>query len=128
MRPICFIDDDSDDLELFATALKESGCERPILPFLDPSKLLDFLRATTLDSEPHLIITDLNMPLLDGKNLLNEIKNSSFAHIPVIVMSTTAREKDKKDLMELGARDFITKPSSYTQLLSLFNELQEQWC
>ena len=67
--------------------------------------------------KPDMIFVDLNMPLVDGRQFLIQIKkNPSFKNIPVIVYSTTFDELEAKKLIALGASHFLKKPTSYEAL------------
>jgi two-component system, chemotaxis family, chemotaxis protein CheY len=60
---------------------------------------------------PDLIISDLNMPALDGKKLLETVKNSGFYHdIPVIILSCHMDDRTRMECLELGAADYFVKP------------------
>ena len=108
-------EDDIDDEEL----LKE------IFLTIDPALLLVFVNngrkiLTTLDtatSLPCLIVLDYNMPELNGAEMLAELgKDPRYDHVPKIIWSTSGAEKYKNLCMGLGARDYITKPSSVREL------------
>jgi CheY-like chemotaxis protein len=116
MKKTCLlIDDDIDDQEIFALALSKIN-----FPFdcifanngLEALKSLD--QKTIL---PDYIFLDLNMPRMNGKECLAELKkNERLRHIPVVIYSTSSSLLDINDTRELGAKDFIIKPFSLTEL------------
>jgi CheY-like chemotaxis protein len=118
-RNIFLIDDDEDDRWLFAEALARTvpqvKCEsaasgQEAIQFLDASSVL-----------PDCIFLDLNMPGMDGKNCLTQLKSHpKLKTIPVIVYSTSNYHKDIEETKALGADEFIIKPSDYTQLCQMF--------
>jgi CheY-like chemotaxis protein len=77
---------------------------------------------------PSLILLDLNMPGKDGREALEEIKKNSRLHnIPIVVFSTSSLDKDRIISYSLGANCFITKPSSYQEMIDLTNAIVKLW-
>lgn len=71
------------------------------------------------ENEPDLVVTDMMMPVMDGKRLCMHIKqNISTSHIPVIMLSAKTDSKDELDALKAGADDFITKPFSMPVLVA----------
>ena len=112
----CFlIDDDVDDQDIFILALEEVDktirCEVA-------SDGMDALRRLG-DKEllPDYIFLDLNMPRMNGKQCLSEIKKNDFLHsIPVIIYSTSSDQRDRTETAQLGAADYIVKPNTVSAL------------
>jgi CheY-like chemotaxis protein len=117
-RQLLYVDDDEDDQELFQMAVAEID---------DGIECISAFDATTawrklMDSEwkPNLIFLDLNMPVIDGWEFLKRIRRrNDFNDIEVIVLSTSSNPSIIQSLKEMGARDFITKPGSYPELVNL---------
>lgn len=66
---------------------------------------------------PHLIVSDLMMPLVDGKTLVNQIKTSGmFKHIPIIILSSIDKSTEKIDLFKSGIGDYMIKPFNPEEL------------
>jgi CheY-like chemotaxis protein len=75
---------------------------------------LDLLEGMPSDDLPHVIVLDLNMPILNGTQTLLQLKRSPrYKTIPVIIYSTSENESDKRKCLSYGAADFLIKPSSY---------------
>lgn len=75
-------------------------------------------------NEIDLILTDINMPIMDGLKLVNLVRsNESFKAIPIIIITTEGAQEDKERAMALGADAYITKPIQSTALLSKVKEL-----
>jgi CheY-like chemotaxis protein len=109
------IDDDEDDRELFLIALNASPVATRCLAFDDCSQALRELRASSVF--PDYIFLDLNMPGMDGRECLSELKKqASLRHIPVVIFTTSADSRDMAEARSLGAIDFITKPSKVSEL------------
>lgn len=113
----CFlIDDDLDDLEIFNIAIKELEDDIKCRTAMDGIEALKILN----DDEnfiPDFIFIDLNMPRMNGKQCLVEIKKMPrLEHIPVIIYSTSSSHRDIEDTKQLGAAYFLTKPPTISGL------------
>jgi two-component system chemotaxis response regulator CheY len=82
-----------------------------------------------LAAEPvDLILTDINMPVLDGEGLLEALKRSpQWGHIPVVVVSTDSTEQRVGDLLRLGARDYVRKPFPPEKLSGVLCGIFPDW-
>jgi CheY-like chemotaxis protein len=116
------IDDDRDDQEIFTLALEKFDPEFRCVIANNGYEALKYLN-TKSNPLPHYIFLDLNMPLMNGKECLIEIKkHPSLNHIPVIIYTTSSLQDDIVQTRKLGAADFITKPPSISVLsIKLFN-------
>jgi len=114
-KTILLIDDDIDDQEFFMEAVKEvndaldchiaSSCEEG-LTILNKMSVV-----------PDYIFLDLNMPKVDGKKCLSELKKSAkLKDIPVVIYSTSSLKKDIEETKAMGAVHFMTKPSAFREL------------
>lgn len=112
------VDDDEDDRELFGLALEEADASIHLLTANSGAEALDMLAQEHI--RPDTIFLDLNMPMMDGKECLAELKNNPQTRdIPVIIFSTSSDPSDRHETARLGAVDFITKPSSILELTRL---------
>ncbi len=110
------IDDDPDDQHVFAEALSEVDRSISLITASNGLEALTMLK-NGLPSLPDLIFLDLNMPKMNGKQFLKEIKSSSeFSKIPVVIYSTSSAKFDIEESFDLGAANFIVKPDSYSEL------------
>jgi len=110
------IDDDPDDQHIFAEALLEVDDSVSLLTASNGLDALERLSDATLPL-PDLIFLDLNMPKMNGKQFLKEIKNrNQLSQIPVVIYSTSSARIDIEETLSLGASDFIVKPDSYGEL------------
>jgi PleD family two-component response regulator len=74
---------------------------------------------SVVKNRPHLILLDINMPEMDGVEVLKRLKaQDEYLDIPVILVSGTSRKDEVKDAFSLGAADFIAKPYKNNELLS----------
>ncbi len=77
---------------------------------------------------PDLILLDLNLPDIDGADLLSEVKNSDeFKSIPVVIMTTSSDREDIKQAYERQAAGFVTKPVLAGDFLAVLAEIQDYW-
>jgi CheY-like chemotaxis protein len=114
---ILFVDDDPEEYELFCEAIKTFQQGTHCLYAKDGLVAMHLLeRLTTL---PDYIFLDINMPVMDGRECLEEIKaDPRLKAIPVIMYSTTANPVEISSFKKLGAQDFVIKPSGFVQLIN----------
>ena len=114
------IDDDEDDRELFQYALEDISFKTNYKTAESAKRALLMLEKKTV--APDFIFLDLNMPEMDGRECLRELKqNPKTKSIPVIIYTTSSEQQDIEETRELGALDFITKPSKVSELTLLIN-------
>ncbi|RAV99541.1 response regulator [Pseudochryseolinea flava] len=113
-RSILIIDDDEDDCMLIKDSLVQIGIRHPIKIVLGGQQALDLLQTLTLEL-PLLIILDLNMPLMDGFQVLDRI-NSDYK-IPVVMYTTSCDDETVAKAKSAGAIDCIKKGTSYADNL-----------
>ncbi|MES2882852.1 MAG: response regulator [Bacteroidota bacterium] len=120
-KTLCFFlaDDDEDDVFLFREVLREVAPEAKFSSAVDGQDALDKLKSATMPL-PHIIFLDLNMPRLDGRQCLRELKtDNKLKNVPVVMYSTSSQQRDIELCREMGAAAFITKPSSVVVLKNL---------
>ena len=132
--PILVADDDADDRMLIEEAFDESENGNQIEFVKDGEELMEFLRregdytGRTEESDPGIILLDLNMPRKDGRVALKEIKEDpQLRQIPVIILTTSKADEDIIRTYQLGVSSFITKPKSFEELLNLVKVLNDYW-
>lgn len=117
-KPIFFllVDDDIDDTSLFEEILNEVDSSIRFINACHGQAALELLRNMGQDL-PDVIFLDLNMPKMDGKQCLLELKaDPAFKHIPVIMYTTSSQSRDIEQTMLNGAICFITKPTDLNEL------------
>jgi CheY-like chemotaxis protein len=131
---ILMVDDDPDDRLLFKEACEEVRLRNPLEFLENGEQLVDYLKRrgsySDLEGAPHpgIILLDLNMPLKDGREALEEIKNDNeLRHIPIIVLTTSKDEDDILSSYGLGASSYIVKPISLDRLMRVVNSIGEYW-
>ncbi len=131
---ILMADDDEDDRLLTLDALKESRVLNNLYCVEDGVELLEFLRREGKYTDPSdaprpsLILLDLNMPRMDGREALQEIKSDpALRSIPVVILTTSKEEEDMLRGYDLGCASYITKPVNFDGLVDLMRALGRYW-
>jgi CheY-like chemotaxis protein len=131
---ILMAEDDPDDRFLMEQALLETGIYSDLRVVEDGEELMDYLRRSgkyidaALSPRPGLIFLDLNMPKKDGRQALLEIKaDPNLRKIPVVIWTTSEEREDKNQCQKAGADVFVTKPASYTELVTCLKKLVERY-
>ncbi|HTI89359.1 MAG TPA: response regulator [Puia sp.] len=124
---IFIVDDDPDDRQIILDAFLERS---PLIDYVfieNAEMLMETLYSG--DAEfPALILLDLNMPGMLGLQALKEIRgNKQFSQIPVIVLTTSTLNQDRKTSYELGASCFLRKPDSFSELVELTDSIVKLW-
>jgi len=136
VKPITILmaDDDEDDRLLTQDALAESRVLNELHFVEDGVELLEYLERKgkfedkTLSPRPGLILLDLNMPRMDGREALQAIKaNPNLKGIPVVILTTSKQEEDMVKGYDLGAASYITKPVTFDGLVELMKTLVKYW-
>src|SRR4029453_5981104 len=122
------------DRMMAAEALEESRLANDVRFVEDGEELIDYLRrngkyqAPDRAPRPGLILLDLNMPKMDGREALREIKaDPELRSIPVIVLTTSKAEEDIYRTYDLGVNFFITNPVNFEQLVIVMKALGKYW-
>ncbi|SOD89413.1 response regulator [Spirosoma fluviale] len=120
------VDDDEDDRLFISSAFEDT--ERPIsvITLTDGDQLLPEL--ATCVRLPQLILLDINMNRQNGFDTLTQLRSTpTFAHLPVVMFSTSSDNVDRQRSLALGANQFMTKPANYNQLVSVLKGLADTW-
>jgi len=131
---ILIAEDDNDDFLLFKEAFEELKLSNKLYRVKNGEELLDFLRhqGAYQDADdvprPALILLDLNMPKMDGREALQEIKRDpELLSIPVVVLTTSKAEEDIMRSYSLGVNSYIKKPVTFQELLDVLKVLKHYW-
>ncbi len=131
---ILLADDDEDDRLLAKDALLESRLANQLHMVRDGEELMDYLMRRgdysdpAASPRPGVILLDLNMPRMDGREALREIKSDpALRSIPVVVLTTSKAEEDIYRTYDLGVNSFITKPVMFESLVEVMKTLGKYW-
>jgi len=98
----------------------------PGMAAVEASDGVEALRALAGDDKPDIILTDINMPIMDGLKLVQRVRSDdAFAKVPIIVITTEGGAEDRARALSLGANAYITKPIKAPQLIKQVKELLE---
>jgi len=124
---ILYADDDQDDLMLIKEAFNKYSSHIEIITVGDGNEALSYLNnLSAFDRIPCLIILDINMPRLNGKEVLKELRMMErFKHTPVVLFSTASNHNEKK-FAEHYKAGFIPKPMDMEQLEKITDKFIEQ--
>jgi CheY-like chemotaxis protein len=124
-------DDDEDDRLLTREALREGRLRNEVVFVGDGVELLRYLRGEgefAGRERPGLVLLDLNMPRMDGREALREIKTDpALRAIPVCVLTTSKAEEDVVRAYDLGVNSFISKPVTFAGLVEAMRVFTEYW-
>lgn len=128
---ILMAEDDMDDRLLFKEAFNESWAEVSLEFVDDGVELMQRLEDLFADRHrqlPDLLLLDLNMPRMDGREALQAIRDhSGLKHLPVIIFTTSRAELDVLISYQLGANSYVTKPNRYDELVQLLRSMELYW-
>ena len=132
---ILMAEDDPDDRVLTREAMETAHVRNELRFVKDGQELLDYLRREgeyaapdTYAPMPGIILLDLNMPRMDGREALAEIKGDpELRHIPVVVLTTSKADEDIVRTYDLGVNSFITKPVTFNALVEVMQTWSRYW-
>lgn len=130
-RYVIFADDDADDLELITGFFKQYNRNINVLEFKDGKEVLKFLDDFALTTTPLLIVLDINMPRLNGKETLAAIReHPKYQYTPVVIYTTSNSQTDEEFCRQLGASWVSKSPTidgvrQVAKVLAEFCELQD---
>lgn len=123
---VLYADDDADDIELVSDAFREYSQNIDLLTFEDGVALIDYV--SSLDGllpDPCLFILDINMPRLNGKETLKQLKTMDrFSQTPVVLFSTSTLPSDAQFASQYNA-GFVTKPLDGRQIYHIVDQIVE---
>lgn len=120
------VDDDEDDQLFIRSAFRDAHPAVAVLTLSDGDELLPTL--VQCDELPRLILMDVNMPRKNGFEALKELRSvPDFADLPVVMLTTSSADEDRRRSLALGANYFLIKPLSYERLKVLAQELSREW-
>ena len=128
---ILMVEDNPGDIELSRQALKQGKLLNDLHVVENGEAALDFLyqRGEYADAvRPDLILLDLNLPKVNGRDVLKQVKaDKNLAAIPLIVLSSSEDANDIKETYELNANSFVTKPVQVEDFVKVVNSIEQFW-
>ena len=126
--PIVIIEDDIDDQEMLTEIFNELNYENELVFFGDSLQALEYLTDTAI--EPFLVLSDINMPKLNGMELREKIHNNEDLRLKSILylfFSTSAEQKHVIDAYSRSIQGFFVKPNNYDKLKKVIVKIVEYW-
>lgn len=128
---VLLVEDNEQDVVLTREGFKRAKFLVNLHHVEDGEECLAFLRKEGRFSDsptPDLILLDINLPVMDGREVLAEIiKDQRLKAIPVVVLTTSSAETDILEMYKLRCSSYITKPVDFEQFQKLVNELGNYW-
>jgi CheY-like chemotaxis protein len=124
--PVWIVDDDEDDRLFIRSAFQRTKKPIHVRILSDGDQLIPQLANCT--KLPRLILLDINMSRQNGFETLAQVRSMpTFAHLPIVMFTTSSDLSDRQRSLALGANQYLTKPCRYEQLIAMAEELTEQW-
>jgi CheY-like chemotaxis protein len=131
---ILLAEDDPGDQELTRRALEEGAMRNELHIVTDGEAALDYLfrrgkyQNPATSPRPDLLLLDLNMPKVDGRQVLQHVRaDTTLRRLAVVVLTTSQHEEDIIRTYELGANSYITKPLELRQFMQVIQALETYW-
>ena len=128
-RPIFLVEDNPIDLDLTLRAFAAKKITNPIEIARDGEEALKFLEKWENGApKPIVILLDINMPKINGLEVLKKIKSHpDFKTIPIVILTTSSESSDLKTAYELGVNSYIVKPVSFEKFLDVVGHIDLYW-
>lgn len=121
---ILLIEDDPDDVELLEDSLKDHNVNYEMSVINDGGLVSDHLQKTT--AIPDIIVLDLNLPRVHGREILKEIKvTSGYKNVPLLILTTSSAKEDIEYSYKYGANKFLKKPTTVDAFKSTIDTILE---
>ncbi|MDQ6813952.1 MAG: response regulator [Bacteroidota bacterium] len=127
---ILLVEDNEGDIVLTKEALSDAKIKNKVSVAKDGDEALRFVNAGLSDQSllPDLILLDINLPKVDGKEVLHYLKNNSLLKkIPVVMLTTSSSELDVVDSYNNHANCFITKPVDFNKFFEVVRMIEDFW-
>lgn len=131
---ILLVEDDPNDIELAMHALRGSNIANRIQVVRDGAEALEYLFGTgryehrTADDLPRVVLLDLKLPLVDGLEVLRQLRDSKHSrHLPVVVLTSSHEDRDIVESYRLGVNSYIVKPVDFEQFSETVRQLGLYW-
>ncbi|GJJ03354.1 two-component system response regulator [Duganella rhizosphaerae] len=126
-KPILLVEDDHVDIMTIKRALKEIHVGNAVVSMEHGEAGLAYLRDPAQE-RPCIILLDLNMPVMNGIEFLQQIKlDASLRRIPVVVLTTSEEQQDKVRSFDLGVAGYMAKPVDYRRFVEMMRSIDLYW-
>ncbi len=134
LTPVLLAEDDEHDVFFMRHAFEKAGIQNQLIVVPNGQEAIRYLEGSGIYRdrvqfpEPGLLLLDLKMPVINGFEVLDWIRQQDHwrDHLGVIVLSSSAQDSDKRKAFELGAHEYLVKPS-LNELVDLMRDVQRRW-
>ncbi len=133
-KVILLVEDNPDDEALAIRALKKNNILNEVVTARDGVEAIDYLQGSgkyegrDIAIQPQLILLDLQLPKMDGLEVLRRIRNNPLTELlPVVILTTSTEQQDLISSYKLGANSYIRKPVDFDQFIAAVNQLGLYW-
>ncbi len=125
---ILLVEDDEVDVMTVRRAFTKANIANPVFVASNGVEALQMLRSDTLPSTRRLVLLDLNMPRMNGIELLREIrKDPELAHLTVVVLTTSNEDRDRVEAYQLNVAGYLLKPVTFQEFADVMATLNKYW-
>ena len=130
LSPILLVEDRAADLDLTKRAFARKHLLNPVLVARDGEEALAYIpRWEAGEPAPVFVLLDLRLPKISGLEVLRQLKaHPKFSNIPVIVLTTSAEDKDIVEAYRLGCNSYIVKPVEFNKFMEIASQIEVYWC
>ena len=126
MPKLFLVEDNTADVDLLRLALQNARVDCDLVVFTNGREVIEHILHKGPSTIPELIILDLNLPKLDGLEVLRLIRDTpGFANVPVAVLSSSSSPRDRGKLSELRIAEYIVKPADLDEYLRIGDTVQK---
>lgn len=133
-KKILLVEDNPSDIELTLRAFERQKIGNEIIVAEDGKEALEYLFGTgeysgrDISEQPTVILLDLNLPLIDGKEVLRQIRSNELTRrLPVVILTSSKEEQDLTKSYDLGVNSYIRKPVDFNQFSEAIRQLGLYW-
>jgi CheY-like chemotaxis protein len=133
-EPLLVVEDSNEDFNILKRLMRRLDVKNPIYRCNDGDEVLNYLyREGVYDNpnaapRPSVILLDLNLPGIDGRYVLERIKqDTTFKQIPIVIFTTSSNPKDIELCYQKGANGYLIKPTDYQQLQNIMRAFVDYW-
>jgi two-component system response regulator len=131
---ILLVEDNPADVKITQRALKESGVGVDLIVVRDGQEAVDYLFRQGAHAgapnwrSPSLILLDLNLPRMNGREVLERVRgNPDLRTVPVVVLTTSRRQEDVQQMYACGANTYIEKPNDFNRFVQVLQTIHRYW-
>jgi CheY-like chemotaxis protein len=125
---IVLVEDDEVDVMNIRRAFERANIQDPLLRASDGVEALDLLRGSTIPAHRTMVLLDLNLPRMNGIELLRQIRaDPALRKLPVVVLTTSNDERDKEEAFDMNVAGYLLKPVSFVRFVELMTTFNRYW-